>query len=263
MPQDVSAYFVRTGATTFRPTRHTGGAWSTTEQHVAPLTGLVVHEIERHVAERDTPDDRAISRITYDILGVLTLEEFDVTVETVRPGRTVELVEASVRQHDRDVCRARAWRLARHDTSAVAGGQPEPVAHPETLQSRPLNGVWPGGYIAGLDVRPVGDPRPGRTTTWVATGTPLLPDEESSDLARFVGLVDTANGIAVREDPRTWMFPNVDLTIHLYRQPVGRWVGLDTTVVFGAEGHGLTSTVLHDIRGPVGRAEQSLTLRPV
>ena len=59
------------------------------------------------------------------------------------------------------------------------------------------------------------------------------------------------------------MFPNVDLTIHLHRQPTGDWVGLDTTVIFGTGGHGLTSTVLHDVLGPVGQASQTLTVRPL
>ena len=82
-------------------------------------------------------------------------------------------------------------------------------------------------------------------------------------MASFVKLLDTANGVAVRESPLEWMFPNVDLTVHLFRQPEGHWVGLDTTVAFGPTGLGLTSSVLHDRRGQVGRAEQSLTVRPM
>jgi hypothetical protein len=59
------------------------------------------------------------------------------------------------------------------------------------------------------------------------------------------------------------MYPNVDLTVHLHRQPEGPWTGLDTTVTFGPTGQGLTSTVLHDLNGPVGHAQQILTVRPV
>jgi hypothetical protein len=59
------------------------------------------------------------------------------------------------------------------------------------------------------------------------------------------------------------MFPNVDLSIHLFRSPTGEWTGLDTTVSWGAQGLGVTSTVLHDLAGPVGYAQQSLTLRPL
>ena len=104
--------------------------------------------------------------------------------------------------------------------------------------------------------------RPGRTTAWISTRLDLLAGEPVSDLARYLALVDTANGIAIRESPKEWLFPNLDLTIHLWRQPRGRWVGLDTTVVFGGHGHGLTSAMLHDLDGPVGRAEQILTVRP-
>ena len=65
----------------------------------------------------------------------------------------------------------------------------------------------------------------------------------------------------MREHPSEWMFPNTDLTIHLYRTPQPGWVGLDTEVVFGETGVGLTSSILYDERGPVGRAEQILTVR--
>ncbi len=77
--------------------------------------------------------------------------------------------------------------------------------------------MWPGGCIASLDVRPLRAPEPGRATVWLATPVALVADEPVSELARFVGLVDTANGIAVRRSPMEWMFPNVDLTTHLHR----------------------------------------------
>ena len=49
--------------------------------------------------------------------------------------------------------------------------------------------------------------------------------------------------------------------MHLFRQPVDRWLGLDTTVSFGPAVQALTSSVLHDVSGPVGTAQQSLLLR--
>ncbi|WP_431278278.1 hypothetical protein [Leifsonia poae] len=104
-------------------------------------------------------------------------------------------------------------------------------------------------------------PRPGRATAWLRTDSQLVGGEKVSRDAAFIALVDTANGVAVRRSPTEWMFPNLDLTIHLFRQPAGEWVGLDTTVTFGPAGQGLTSTELHDESGPVGRAEQTLTVR--
>ena len=55
------------------------------------------------------------------------------TVETIRPGRTIELVEATLVAGERPVIRARAWRIARVDTRSVAGGMPEPLPPPDTF----------------------------------------------------------------------------------------------------------------------------------
>ncbi|MPY54355.1 thioesterase family protein [Streptomyces acidicola] len=246
----------------YKPTLHAGGAWNADEQHFSPLGGLVVHAIERHRAAG--PDDGLVlSRISYDILGRLALDECEIEVAAVRPGRTIELLEAVVRIAGRPVVRARAWLLAGLDTTAVAGGPDDRLTPPESLSAWPMSEVWSGGYIASLDVRPVTAPRPGRTTAWISTPLDLVAGVPASPLASYLALVDTANGIAVRQPPTAWMFPNVDLTVHLHRQPRGTWTGLDTTVTFGPSGQGLTSTVLHDVDGPVGHAQQILTVRPL
>ncbi|MFI5935159.1 thioesterase family protein [Actinoplanes sp. NPDC051494] len=258
----MTSFFRRVGGHRFLATELTGGAWATDEQHIAPMTGLIVHEAQRHAAARG-PDDLVIGRISMDILGVLEVGEFDLTVEVLRPGRTIELLEAVVVARGRPAVRARLWRMARHDTTAVAGGAPDALPDPAALPRHPMSDVWPGGYIGAIDTRAAGEVRPGRGIAWVTTGTELVAGEPVSPLAEFAKLIDTANGIAVRESPKEWMFPNLDLTVHLHRQPTGRWVGLDTTVVFGPDGQGLTSTTLHDVHGAVGRAEQILTVRPL
>ncbi|MET8703294.1 thioesterase family protein [Kitasatospora sp. NPDC004723] len=254
------SYYHRTGEHTFKPTAHAGGAWSVDEQHFSPLAGLVVHALDQHLAGR--AGGLALSRISYDILGRIALDECEITVETVRPGRTIELLEATVTIGGRAVVRARAWLLATLDTSAVADSPREPLPAPDSLPLWTMGEAWDGGYIASIDVRRMPPARRGRTTAWLTSRVDLVAGEPSSPLATFVALVDTANGIAPQQDPTEWMFPNVDLTIHLHRAPTGPWTGLDTTVTFGPTGQGLTSTVLHDVNGPVGQAEQILTVRP-
>ncbi|MFF1632801.1 thioesterase family protein [Leifsonia sp. NPDC058248] len=256
------AYFEQVGETLFRPTPHAGGAWSDAEIHFSPLGGLVVHAIERHIAEHHD-DDLVLSRISFDILGFLAAEVCEVRVETIRPGRTIQLIEATVLIAGRTAVRARAWYLSTIDTRSVAGGADDRLASPEDLGSHPLTAVWPGGFVASLDVRPIAPAQPGRAAVWLTSDLALVAGEEASGLASWIALVDTANGIAVRQSPDRWMFPNVDLSIHLHRQPEGRWVGMDTTVTFGPTGQGVTSTVLHDLAGPVGYAQQSLTVRPL
>ncbi|MFF1875673.1 thioesterase family protein [Kitasatospora herbaricolor] len=256
------AYFERVGPARFQPTPHAGGAWGDAEIHFSPLGGLIVHAIEQYVDEHHG-DGLQLSRISFDILGFLAAEECEISVDTIRPGRTIRLIEATAVIAGRAAVRARAWYLAAFDTASVAGGSDDRLPPPDGLPSVPLTSVWPGGYVASVDVRPTGPAHPGRGKVWLSTETALVAGDDVGALASWLTLIDTANGVAVRRPPQEWMFPNVDLTIHLHRQPEGRWVGMDTTVTFGPTGQGVTATVLHDLSGPVGYAQQSLTLRPL
>lgn len=258
---DDSAYFRRLDENRYRPTVHTGGAWDPDELHFSPLGGLLVHAIELHHATGADPR-MVLGRVSFDILGRLATDVCEVRVATIRPGRTIELVEATLLIGDRPVVRARAWLFAEFDTAAIAGDAALALPAPDSVPRGTLGTDWPGGFVASLRVLPIARPEPGRATAWIATEIDLVAGESASGLASYVALVDTANGVAVREDPRRWLFPNVDLTIHLHRQPSGPWVGLDTTVTFGPAGQGVTSTVLHDTAGPVGLANQILTVRP-
>ncbi|AMB59422.1 thioesterase family protein [Microterricola viridarii] len=258
------AYFERTGPGRYRPTAHAGGAWNPGEIHFGPLSGLLVHAIDQHrAAQGAAAAEMQLGRVSFDILGFLADAEIEVQVETVRPGRTIELVEARATIAGRTAALARAWFVATNDTAAVAGGETTPLPAPDAAAPMSMAETWSGGFVASIETRVVGVPQPGRTTAWLSTQTALVAGESTTAHAAYIALVDTANGIAVRQSPTEWMFPNLDLTIHLYRQPVGAWVGLDTSVTFGPDGHGLTSTVLHDIAGPIGRAEQLLTVRPL
>jgi hypothetical protein len=254
------AYYRRLGPEAFEPTIHVQGAWNDHEQHMAPVSGLLAHALERHAPR----EELRLARVSYDILGLIPLEATTVRTRTVRPGRTIELVEAVASAGGREVVRARAWRLARQETAEVAGGLPPPLPPRERCLPFGASDLWVGGYIASIEVLRGPGAEPGRGQAWLRTRLPLVAGEAVSPAAAFLGLVDTANGLNVRADPRAWAFPNVDLSVHLFRSPQGgpgRWVGFDTLVTLGTDGVGLTSTTLHDERGPVGRAEQILTVR--
>ncbi|GHD29064.1 thioesterase family protein [Nocardiopsis kunsanensis] len=257
-----AGFFERVDEHRFKPTHHAQGAWQAEDHHFSPLAGLIAHAIDRHLDQRPG-HGLTLGRISYDILGRLALEECEVSVRTLRPGRTIELLEAVVTIAERPVVRARAWLLATANTSAVAAAPEPPLDPPESFPRWPMHELWPGGYISSIDVRRNASAQAGRATAWISARVPLLTGEPVSPTASFLALVDTANGIAVQQEPAEWMFPNLDLTVHLHRRPEGEWTGLDTTATFGPEGQGLTSSVLHDVLGPVGRAEQILTVRPM
>lgn len=254
------AYFERAGRSSFRATVHVSGAWNTAEQHIAPALGLLVHLVERDRDSRRS-DGLLIGRLAFELLGTVPVDVVETEVRVVRPGRTIELVEAVLRHGGRDVVALRAWLVQRGETDRLATTTLPRLPPPEAMPPFDLTTVWPGGFIASAEVRRV-ELQPGRATSWVRTDVALLDDEASSDLARFAGLLDIANGLTVPVSPQRVAFPNVDLSAHLFREPRGGWVGFDTTVSLGPTGLGLTNSIVHDLAGPVGVVSQCLTVRP-
>lgn len=255
------AYFERLSPTSFRATEHVSGAWNVAEQHIAPALGLLVHVVEGdRDARRD--DGLVVGRVSFDILGTLPVDVVDCSVTVLRPGRTIELVEARLGHGGRDAVILRCWLMQPDDTTSLAGTSLPALPPRESLPVWQASGLWAGGFIASSEVRRE-SPEPGRAFSWVRSNQTLIDGEEVSPVAHLCRLLDIANGLAVRADPREVLFPNLDLTAHFFTQPRGEWLGLDTTVTFGAGGVGLTSTVVHDESGPVGTVAQVLTVRPL
>ena len=254
-------YFERLGDSSFRATEHTLGAWSPSEQHIAPSLGLLAHVIER---DRDSRrDDRLpLTRLSYDILGTVPVAAVEVAVRVLRPGRSIELVEATMSHSGRAVLMLRAWLMQRFPTAHLVGSALPSIPGAGEMPSWDMSGVWPGGFIASAEVRRLAH-APGRSCAWVRTDTGLVAGEPVSPSARAIGLLDIANGLAVRAEPTEVSFPNIDLTAHLFAEPRGDWLGFDTTVSFSADGLGLTHSIIHDDSGPIGASSQMLTVRPI
>ena len=230
-----NAYYVPLGEGNYLPTIHTEGAWTSAEQHMAPVSGLLTDAIETCSGRTDL----ITSRISFDILGLIRREPVTVTAEVIRPGRTIELVRAEMSQTGgRALVRAHGWRLAVSDTAELAGSELAPMPGPDEAEPWDASGTWGGGFIASLQMRVLPGWRPGRGRAWLRTDHPLVQDRPVGATARFLGLVDTANGVAVRAQPGELIFPNTDLTVHLIRQPRGEWLGLDTSVTSVPSGWG-------------------------
>ncbi|MDN6246622.1 MAG: thioesterase family protein, partial [Corynebacterium casei] len=103
------AYFIRKDENEFTATGAASGAWNTEEQHIAPMMGLMTHLTELDHARRDTEGVMLPGRINVEILGTLSFDAFHIETEVVRPGRTIELVEAVCIQNGRPAVRMRTW----------------------------------------------------------------------------------------------------------------------------------------------------------
>ncbi|WP_178945211.1 thioesterase family protein [Kocuria sp. TGY1127_2] len=253
------AYYEDRGDGNFRSSIHAQGAWNEHEQHMAPASGIIAHCLARH----EPREDMRIARISFEILGLIPGGDFEIVTSTVRPGKTIELVQAELAAGGRVAIRATAWRLTTSDTSAIAAT--EDPSLPLRAECARWNGYeeWPGGFIRSIEAVQAPGHRPGRGKAWIRPTVPLVDGVDSPDWVRLLGVVDATNGIATRvpAGASSWLFPNVDLQIHMYREPRGEWLGIDNSVTFGADGIGLTSSILHDEQGPFGRSEQILTLR--
>lgn len=256
-----SSYFVRSGRSTYRATEHTGGAWNEREQHIAPAFGLLAHLMETDFTAR-RGEEMFLSRLSFDVFGTMPIAEVEYAVRVVRPGRTIELLEAALFCQGRQVVSGRGWFMQERDTGGVAGtplpGIPPPDEHEVWVPSA----EWPGGALKDLQCRRLLH-EPGRGTCWLSTPVLLVDDAPVSNLARTTGLLDFANGMATRARPEQVLFPNLDLTAHFFRRPGPGPVGFDTSVSFGTTGVGLTHTILHDATGAMGSLAQALTVRPV
>ena len=254
------SYFRPLAAGRFQATEHTSGAWDPSEQHIGPSLGLLLHAVE---ADRDArrDDGLVIGRLSYDILGTVPVAEMEVAVRVVRPGRTIELVEATLEHAGRTIVALRAWLMCAAETTRFAGTPFEPMAPRHEMTPWVPSSVWPGGFIASADVYR-SQREPGRAAYWVRPTVDLIDQVPVSPLVRAAGIIDIANGMTVRESPDDVVFPNIDLTAHFFAQPQGEWLGFDTSVSFGTGGIGLTHSILHDDTGPIGALSQILTVRP-
>lgn len=256
----------KTVTANYRCNIHSQGAWNPHEQHMAASTGVLAYELEKFMLR----DDMRIGRISLDIFGLIHFGDFSITTRSIRGGRTIELLEATMSAEGKTCIVARAWRMLTSDTSDVAGLEDTTIGQPSDYPDWDGMKHWGGGYINSIYMKADPNNRNGKGIGWInnnydmVANDPDNPSGTTSDFVHLMGMVDTANGIVPRiyqPDEIEWLFPNLDLQIHLYRLPVGRWLGLQTVQQIGDDGVGLTSSILHDEKGAFGRSEQILTVR--
>ncbi|HEY1273398.1 MAG TPA: thioesterase family protein [Thermoleophilaceae bacterium] len=257
----MSAAFYLADGDRLVPTELTRGPWDPDAQHAGPPAALLGRAIERC----EPVDGGQVGRITFEILGPVPLEPLSVSARVVRPGRSVELIEASLSGPDGEVMRASAWRLRTREVAL----DPEPPAEEPPLgpkHGRPGEFFPTGvdaGYHTGVEYRFVRGAfvESGPATVWMRMRVPLVEGEEPSPLMRVLVVADSGNGVSATLDWRRFLFINTDLSVHLHRMPAGEWVCLDSVTYPEASGIGLADTSLWDERGRIGRAAQTLLVR--
>ncbi|MGI5500953.1 thioesterase family protein [Lentzea sp. CA-135723] len=254
----MAAFYLPLGGDTFRSTEHTVGPWGPDSQHLGPPSALLV----RGLLGLGNPSS-ALARVTFEVLGPVPVADLTVSTSVERPGRSVELLAASLSCEGRAVLTARAWRIVGADTTAVAGGETPLLPPPSSATPMEIPDHWGGGYLAAVEWLSVsgGIFTPGDAQVWARPRVAVVEGYEPTPEERLFSVVDSASGVSSRVDIRKWYAINTDLTVHLHRRPAGEWIGMDARTTIGPDGVGLATSVVHDATGPVGATAQALFVR--
>lgn len=245
----------------FVPSGHARGPWHAGSQHGGAPAALIARAVER----LEAPAPMLLARLTVEYLGAVPLAPLEVAAEVVRPGRRLQLAEVTVSAEGREVCRARVVRLRREPVTVPAAAVPEPrIAPPDAIAPERMprfhHDEAESFAASAMEMRFTtgcfAETGPG--TAWFRLRGALVEGEAPTPTQRAVAAADFGNGIGAELPFATHLFVNTDLTVHLSREPVGEWIGVEAVTEHGPEGTALASSVLHDVCGPLGRAAQSL-----
>jgi hypothetical protein len=257
----VASFYERLDERRYAATRATESPWDRRLQHGSPPSTLLVHAIER---AHPRPEMR-VARVNVEFLGPIPRDVLSVQTALVRPGRRIEMLEATLSDaRDRAVATARVWRIAvrpdpeleRH--SEIASRRAELPPDPELELFGIPRGDW--GYADAMEWRyeSGGPSLAGPATVWTRPRFALVAGEAITPLERILIVADSANGISHELPFEEWLFVPPTLSIALTRYARGGWVRLAAQTALGADGLGVTTFTLADRYGYLGGGTQAL-----
>ncbi|HEX4464118.1 MAG TPA: thioesterase family protein [Solirubrobacterales bacterium] len=255
------SFYVSSGGGSFVATELTRGPWDPGAQHAGPPSALLGREIEA----MEGSEAFQVGRIVFEILRPVPIGPVTVETRMLRPGRKVRMVEASLSGEAGELMRATAWQLRTTELELPEGAvddAPPPPGPDEGWVPEFFPTGEEAGYHTAMELKAVAGAflELGPATMWLRMRQPLVAGEEPTPLQRALVAADVGNGISAVLDYHSYVFINVDLTVHFERMPEGEWVCVDAVTRPQATGVGTAESVLSDRRGRVGRAAQSLLI---
>lgn len=243
------------------PTELARGPWSPHAQHGGAPSALLAGVLEKV----DAGPPAFTVRLTIDLMRPVPLTPLRIETRVVRPGKKLQIVDASLFDGDVEVVRASALRLRTLDTELdVPWNVPDVPKLPPPGTPSPFPQMAGGqlGYWNAIEMSSVVGELfvPGPAAVWFRLRVPVVAGEEPSPLQRVAAVADFGNGVGSGIDRGRLTFINADVSITLHRLPVGEWVALDGVMFPERSGIGVAESVLHDQRGRIGRGVQTVIL---
>ncbi len=242
--------FAREG-TRWQPNAEAGGPFG--GLHGGAVSGLVIAAMEREAREQGM--GLALSGSVL-LIRPAPMALLETRTEILRKGGRVGVLEASLLAEDKLVAKGTASFVAEAPIDDV------PAAPPRPFDPAPLP-AWARrprfAHATLFDAQDIRDD--GQGTKWARLIRPLV--SFATPFADLFAIADNATPFyltAHRPAPPRYGFPNIDITIHVSRAPVGTWIGVTAHSDWRPDGRGFTESALHDEHGPLGRACQTVVL---
>jgi hypothetical protein len=243
-------------------TEYTRGPWSREHQHAGPPSALLARAIEQAAGIHRGQ----LTRIAIDVLRPVPIAPVVLAARSLRPGRRVEQLEATLMTADgTELMRAVGWRMRLEDVDVPEPDDPPPPG-PDGLPVAPKPDFFADeiAYHAALEWRFIHGTfdAPGAAACWTRMQVPLVAGEAITPVEHLLVMADAASGISAVLDWQRFAFMNVDFTVHLERPPQGEWLAMDAVTRPRSTGAGVCTSVLSDAGGRIGVTAQSLLVAP-
>lgn len=258
------AVFTRHGDT-WHPSALSRGPWDPRAQHGGAPCGLFAHVAEQAMGEACWQ----LGRLTVELVRPVPVSPLRTEVAK-QASRATARISIDLFDGSTLVARAHALMLRQQAMSLpddVPGWTPGrllplPADCSEKLRIPGLpDGV--SFYGNAVETRNAqGDPsQPGGGAAWFRLAVPFVEGMPASPAMRAIAAADFGNGLSWVLPASRYVFANADLSLHLHRQPMGEWIGLQSQTQVDASGAGVTLSRLFDEQGSIGVAAQTLVLR--
>jgi len=248
----------------FLPRPITAGPWDPGALHAGPVSALM-----GRILSEAASGERWLARITVELLRPVPLGPLAATTSVIRPGRRVETLACTLSAGGKDVARAEALFISIEDVDLSDSDHRNPprsdVTPPEQLESYALRFSDRLTFGHAVELRlATGTPftELGPAAVWFRLLVPTFADSEITPLDRALTTSDFPNGTSNVLEMDHWTFINPDLVVLLHRLPADEWVLLDAESHVRSGGYGAAIATLHDRRGPLGTAQQTLVIAP-
>lgn len=268
----VQPYFITNGPR-FEPTQLSRGYWIENS-----ITGSAIASLLAYCLERDFgAPDLVITRFNVDLLGLIRAEPLTVETFSLKDGRRLKLAEARIYCDGKLMARANCQFVLRTENpdnptwQAPAWSAPLPDEMGSPLKFGPWDLLPVSAEHArvkrdlavpatGKGNAPVLGPLSsvGARQAWFRPNNPAVDHGPITPFMRAAMVADFASPIANSSELGI-DYINTDLTLYLYREPVGAWMGLELVGHRSDVGIGIGECWIHDVAGPLGTINLSAT----